>query len=119
MIFKGPLVPFHSHTLPYHNEVTEDTQGQDRDIILLKEKGIIVLLLQHSPQSQAWLLTINSAKQGFEREITRKGMKGMELLMVTCSPSDLHCFQSREQSVKSGKVTKYIVTPVSSFHGEY
>lgn len=40
MIFQRSLVPFHSHTLPYHNEVTEDTQGQERDIILFKEKSI-------------------------------------------------------------------------------
>lgn len=80
MIFQRSLAPFHSHTQPYHNEVTEDTQGQERDIILFKEKSI-----NSSPPTTFFSVSgtaanNKSAKQvsGFEREITRKGMKGMD-----------------------------------------
>lgn len=116
--FQRSLVPFHSHTLPYHSEVIEDTQGQAGDIILFKDKSIYSSSpATFSPVSGT--AANNTLCKGFEREMTRKGMKGMELSMVTCSPSDLHLFSVQRKVSKIQKVTKYIVTPVSSFHGEY
>lgn len=94
VIFQRLLVPFHSHTPLHHNEVTPRHNAKKETLFYLRKNISIVLFLQHFPQSQAQLLIIHSAKQvsGFEREMTRKGMKGMEPLTVTCSQSNLHLF---------------------------
>lgn len=92
VIFQRLLVPFHSHTLLNPNEVAPRLSTPRKR--LKEKKKLSAVLLQHSSESQAQLLLTNFEKQvsEFERETTRKGMKGMEPLTVTCSQGDLRLF---------------------------